>query len=78
MDMFELKTAGIDTEYPYKKQYGNYIGGQWVPPVRSAYFDNGGGRLAPPATTSCGLVPGHRRPLGDKSHLQTSSKGPSE
>src|SRR5580765_979011 len=40
MDMFELKTAGIDTEYPYKKQYGNYIGGQWLAPVSGEYFDN--------------------------------------
>jgi len=40
MDMFELKTAGIDTEYPYKKSYGNYIGGQWVAPVSGDYFDN--------------------------------------
>jgi hypothetical protein len=28
-----------------------------------------GGWLAPPATTFCGLLPGHRRPFGDKSHL---------
>ena len=40
MDMFELKNAGIDTEYPYKKQYGNYIGGQWVAPLSGDYFDN--------------------------------------
>ena len=40
MNMFDLKTAGIDTEYPYKQQYGNFIGGQWVPPVSGDYFEN--------------------------------------
>jgi aldehyde dehydrogenase len=25
---------------PFKKQYGNYIGGQWTPPVDGTYFDN--------------------------------------
>jgi aldehyde dehydrogenase len=24
----------------FKKRYGNYIGGQWVPPVKGEYFDN--------------------------------------
>jgi aldehyde dehydrogenase len=25
---------------PYKARYGNYIGGQWTPPVAGRYFDN--------------------------------------
>src|SRR5579863_7817654 len=30
----------LNTEYPYKKQYGNFIGGEWVKPVGNEYFDN--------------------------------------
>ncbi|WP_042304073.1 aldehyde dehydrogenase family protein, partial [Paraburkholderia kururiensis] len=30
----------LTTEYPYKKQYGNFIGGEWVKPVGGEYFDN--------------------------------------
>src|SRR6516225_10951395 len=30
----------LSTEYPYKKQYGNFIGGKWVPPAGGEYFDN--------------------------------------
>src|SRR6516225_7796858 len=30
----------LSTEYPYKKQYGNFIGGEWVAPVGGEYFDN--------------------------------------
>ncbi len=38
MDMAEMTHLGI--ENPYKKQYGNYIGGQWVAPIDGQYFDN--------------------------------------
>ncbi|KAF1019905.1 MAG: Acetaldehyde dehydrogenase 2 [Paracidovorax wautersii] len=38
MDLADIAHLGIDN--PYKKQYGNYIGGQWVPPVDGQYFDN--------------------------------------
>ncbi|WP_250536983.1 aldehyde dehydrogenase [Caballeronia sp. AZ10_KS36] len=30
----------LSTDYPYKKQYGNFIGGKWVPPVGGEYFDD--------------------------------------
>ncbi|TKC89196.1 aldehyde dehydrogenase family protein [Trinickia terrae] len=30
----------LNTEFPYKKQYGNFIGGEWVKPVGNEYFDN--------------------------------------
>ena len=30
----------LDIEFPYKKQYGNFIGGEWVKPVGNEYFDN--------------------------------------
>src|SRR5258707_5297344 len=30
----------LTTEFPYKKQYGNSIGGEWVKPVGGEYFDN--------------------------------------
>jgi aldehyde dehydrogenase len=40
MDLTDLKTLGIDVEYPYKNHYENYIGGQWTPPVAGNYFDN--------------------------------------
>ncbi|KAF1049538.1 aldehyde dehydrogenase family protein [Xylophilus sp.] len=32
--------AQLGVENPFKKQDGNYIGGQWVPPVDGQYFDN--------------------------------------
>ncbi|MDM0111297.1 aldehyde dehydrogenase family protein [Variovorax sp. J22R133] len=38
MDMAEISHLGIAN--PYKKQYGNYIGGQWVAPIDGQYFDN--------------------------------------
>ncbi|MFZ4286502.1 aldehyde dehydrogenase [Variovorax sp. HJSM1_2] len=38
MDMAEIKHFGL--ENPYKKQYGNYIGGEWLPPIDGQYFDN--------------------------------------
>ena len=38
MDMAEMTHLGI--ENPYKKQYGNYIGGAWVAPIDGQYFDN--------------------------------------
>ena len=30
----------LSTEFPYKKQYGNFIGGEWVAPVGGEYFDD--------------------------------------
>ncbi|MEZ2350117.1 aldehyde dehydrogenase [Caballeronia sp. RCC_10] len=30
----------LSTDYPYKKQYGNFIGGKWAPPAGGEYFDN--------------------------------------
>jgi aldehyde dehydrogenase len=38
MDMAEM--AHLDIANPYKKQYGNYIGGEWVAPIDGQYFDN--------------------------------------
>ena len=40
MDLSELKQFGLDVAYPYKKQYDNFIGGQWVAPVSGEYFEN--------------------------------------
>jgi aldehyde dehydrogenase len=36
--MADIAHLGIAN--PFKKQYGNYIGGQWVPPIDGRYFDN--------------------------------------
>ncbi|POR50535.1 aldehyde dehydrogenase [Paraburkholderia eburnea] len=30
----------LTTDYPYRKQYDNFIGGQWVKPAGNEYFDN--------------------------------------
>jgi len=30
----------LTTEFPYKKQYGNFIGGEWVAPLGGEYFDD--------------------------------------
>ncbi|MDM0108340.1 aldehyde dehydrogenase family protein [Variovorax sp. J22R24] len=38
MDMAEMRNLGVAN--PFKKQYGNYIGGQWVAPIDGQYFDN--------------------------------------
>lgn len=38
--MSQIDFAKLGVENPYKKQYGNYIGGQWVPPVDGQYFEN--------------------------------------
>jgi len=38
MDMLEPGRFGFAVNF--KKRYGNYIGGAWVPPVRGEYFDN--------------------------------------
>lgn len=32
--------AQLGVQNPFKKQYGNYIGGQWVAPAGGQYFDN--------------------------------------
>ncbi len=37
-DTADLQT--IDTTSPFKTKYGNYIGGQFIPPVNGRYFDN--------------------------------------
>ena len=38
MDMLEPGKFG--TAVPFRKRYGNYIGGQWVAPIEGQYFDN--------------------------------------
>ncbi|MDF1485274.1 aldehyde dehydrogenase family protein [Ramlibacter sp. H39-3-26] len=38
MDMAEIAHLGVAN--PFKKQYGNYIGGQWSAPIDGQYFDN--------------------------------------
>jgi len=38
MDMAEIANLGIAN--PYKKQYGNYIGGAWIAPIDGQYFEN--------------------------------------
>lgn len=40
MNLIDLKQFGIQVDYPYKKRYDNYIGGQWVAPVAGNYFEN--------------------------------------
>ncbi len=37
MDMAEIAQLGVTN--PYKEQYGNYIGGAWVPPADGQYFE---------------------------------------
>src|SRR6218665_3174305 len=38
MDMLEHGKFG--TAVPFKKRYGNYMGGEWVEPVDGQYFEN--------------------------------------
>ena len=38
MDMADIKHLGLDN--PFKKEYGNFIGGEWRAPVDGQYFDN--------------------------------------
>jgi len=38
MDMLEPDRFGHAVNF--KKRYGNYIGGEWVPPVKGQYFEN--------------------------------------
>ena len=38
MDMLEPGKFG--TAVPFKKRYGNYIGGEWVAPADNQYFEN--------------------------------------
>jgi aldehyde dehydrogenase len=40
MNAIDLKSLGIDIDYPYRQRYENYIGGQWVAPLTKEYFDN--------------------------------------
>ncbi|VTU28331.1 Acetaldehyde dehydrogenase 2 [Variovorax sp. PBS-H4] len=51
MDMAEMRNLGIAN--PFKKQYGNYIGGQWVAPIDGQYFDN----LTPVTGTAFTSIP---------------------
>ena len=30
----------LDVEFPFARQYGNFIGGEWVKPIRGEYFEN--------------------------------------
>jgi aldehyde dehydrogenase len=30
----------LDVEFPFARQYGNFIGGEWVKPLSGEYFDN--------------------------------------
>ena len=38
MDMLEPGRFGFAVDF--KKRYGNYIGGEWVPPAKGQYFEN--------------------------------------
>ena len=38
MDMADIAHLGVAN--PFKKQYGNYIGGRWVAPADGQYFEN--------------------------------------
>jgi len=38
MNMAEIAQLGVAN--PYKRQYGNFIGGQWVAPIDGQYFEN--------------------------------------
>ena len=38
MDMLEPGRFGYAVNF--KKRYGNYIGGEWVPPAKGEYFEN--------------------------------------
>ncbi|MDL2339482.1 MAG: aldehyde dehydrogenase family protein, partial [Pseudomonadota bacterium] len=38
MDMLEPGKFG--TAVAFKKRYGNFIGGEWVAPIKGQYFDN--------------------------------------
>lgn len=40
MDMFEFKRFNLALSFPYRPQYDNFIGGQWVAPAAGRYFDN--------------------------------------
>ncbi|UCP11556.1 aldehyde dehydrogenase [Pseudomonas sp. MM213] len=40
MDPFDLKRFNLDLANPFKKQYENYIGGNWVAPSAGRYFEN--------------------------------------
>jgi aldehyde dehydrogenase len=38
MNQAEMKHLGVP--FPFKQEYGNFIGGEWVAPVGNVYFDN--------------------------------------
>ncbi len=38
--MSKMEVRPADTQSPFKAQYGNYIGGEWVAPINGRYFDN--------------------------------------
>ena len=35
-----LDTSHLKVKFPFKEQYGNYIGGKFVAPKSGKYFDN--------------------------------------
>src|SRR6478609_879554 len=39
-DMDMLEPGKFGTAVPFRKRYGNYIGGEWVAPVDNQYFEN--------------------------------------
>jgi aldehyde dehydrogenase len=39
-EAIKIDPAHYGFEVPFRKRYGNYIGGQWVEPVDGQYFDN--------------------------------------
>ncbi|SUA63712.1 aldehyde dehydrogenase family protein [Oligella urethralis] len=40
MKIMDLRSVGLDMDFPFKKRYENYIGGKWVPPTAGNYFEN--------------------------------------
>ena len=38
--MNEADMQFLDVGFPFARKYGNFIGGEWVPPVRGEYFEN--------------------------------------
>src|SRR2546421_8774020 len=37
---FSAHLQSLEHKVPLRSQYGNFIGGQWVAPVKGGYFDN--------------------------------------
>ena len=38
--MIYAKPGSEGSVVSFQAEYGNYIGGEWVPPVKGQYFDN--------------------------------------